>query len=150
MTELVTEGVFTDDDIKLFQKAENFLWTVRCHLHFLAGRPEERLTFSVQTEIAERLDYRANRKREQGVERFMKHYFLIAKDVGDITRILCAVLEEQQKKSAAKFRLPFLQFGKSDVDGFKLDGGRLTIETEAETPVRPFENDSPVPCGPNE
>ena len=33
-----------------------------------------------------------------GVERFMKHYFLIAKDVGDLTRVLCAVLEEQQKK----------------------------------------------------
>ena len=28
------------------------------------------------------------------VERFMKHYFLIAKDVGDLTAILCAALEE--------------------------------------------------------
>ena len=32
-----------------------------------------------------------------GVERFMKNYFLIAKDVGDLTRLLCAVLEDQQK-----------------------------------------------------
>ena len=34
------------------------------------------------------------------VERFMKHYFLIAKDVGDLTAILCAELEDQQAKPA--------------------------------------------------
>ena len=34
------------------------------------------------------------------VERFMKHYFLIAKDVGDLTAILCAALEDQQAKPA--------------------------------------------------
>ncbi len=34
------------------------------------------------------------------VERFMKHYFLVAKDVGDLTAILCAALEDQQAKPA--------------------------------------------------
>ena len=29
----------------------------------------------------------------------MKHYFLVAKDVGDLTRILCAALEEEQAKN---------------------------------------------------
>ena len=29
----------------------------------------------------------------------MKHYFLVAKDVGDLTRILCAALEDQQAKT---------------------------------------------------
>src|SRR5262249_45024377 len=35
----------------------------------------------------------------QDVERFMKHYFLIAKDVGDLTAILCAELEDSHAKS---------------------------------------------------
>jgi len=30
----------------------------------------------------------------------MKHYFLVAKDVGDLTAILCAKLEDQQAKPA--------------------------------------------------
>ena len=30
----------------------------------------------------------------------MKHYFLVAKDVGDLTAILCARLEEEQAKPA--------------------------------------------------
>jgi [protein-PII] uridylyltransferase len=48
----------------------------------------------------------------EGVERFMKHYFLIAKDVGDLTRIFCAALEEEEVKQAPSFNrllqtLPF-------------------------------------------
>ena len=129
MNDLVDEGVLTRADMKLFEKAENFLWTVRCHLHYLIGRPEERLTFSVQKDIAQRLGYR-DRAGTNGVERFMKHYFLIAKDVGDITRILCAVLEHQQKKATKRFRLPFFRFADPDVPGFKLDGGRLTVENK--------------------
>jgi [protein-PII] uridylyltransferase len=39
----------------------------------------------------------------EAVERFMKHYFLVAKDVGDLTRIFCAGLEDQQAKQAPAF-----------------------------------------------
>jgi len=36
---------------------------------------------------------------QQDVERFMKHYFLTAKDVGDLTAIVCAELEDSQTKT---------------------------------------------------
>ncbi len=127
--ELVKLDVLTAEDARTFAKAENFLWTVRCHLHYLAGRPEERLTFSVQKEIGERMGYR-DHAGSRGVERFMKHYFLIAKDVGDLTRILCAVLEEDHKKKRARFRLPTLSFKRKPIEGFRIDGNRLTIETD--------------------
>ena len=48
-------AIFTADEYATFRRCEDFLWTVRCHLHFLAGRAEERLTFDVQTAMAERL-----------------------------------------------------------------------------------------------
>ncbi|NDW04593.1 [protein-PII] uridylyltransferase [Jiella pacifica] len=92
-------GVISKRELKLFQKAEDFLWAVRCHLHFATGKAEERLSFDLQPEIAERLGYNAHPGLKD-VERFMKHYFLIAKDVGDLTRILCAALEEQHAKAA--------------------------------------------------
>jgi [protein-PII] uridylyltransferase len=66
-------------------------------MHFLTGRAEERLSFDLQRPIAERLGYAA-RAGQADVERFMKHYFLIAKDVGDLTAIVCAALEERQAK----------------------------------------------------
>ncbi len=125
--ELQKLGVLTADDVALFAKAENFLWTVRCHLHYLSGRAEERLTFNVQNEIAASMEY-ADSDGAQGVERFMKDYFLVAKDVGDLTRILCAVLEEQHKKSRQRFRLPSFGFMKREIEGFVLDGDRLSVE----------------------
>ncbi len=53
--QLVEQGVFTEAEFRRFAKAEEFLRTIRCHLHFLAKRPEERLTFDMQPILAERL-----------------------------------------------------------------------------------------------
>ncbi len=93
--------VFTSAELATFRRCESFLWSVRCHLHFLTGRPEERLTFDLQPVMAERLGYRSHGGL-RAVERFMKHYFLVAKDVGDLTTILCSALEIQQLKSAPR------------------------------------------------
>jgi [protein-PII] uridylyltransferase len=97
--ELVKLGVFSRSEIRLFEKADDFLWAVRCHMHFLTGKSEERLSFDIQRDIAASLGYHA-RPGLSSVERFMKHYFLVAKDVGDLTRIFCSALEEQQAKAA--------------------------------------------------
>lgn len=90
-------GVFTKAEQLTFRRCEDFLWTVRCHLHFVAGRAEERLSFDRQPALAELLHYHS-RRGLKAVERFMKHYFLVAKDVGDLTTILCSQLEVQQLK----------------------------------------------------
>src|SRR5260370_24033347 len=47
--------------------------------------------------MARRLGY-GDRAEMRGVERFMKHYFVVEKDVGDLTAILCAGLESRQAK----------------------------------------------------
>jgi [protein-PII] uridylyltransferase len=96
--ELTERGVFDSDELKLFRRCEDFLWSVRCNMHFLMGRAEERLSFDIQREIAVRLGYTEHPGLKE-VERFMKHYFLIAKDVGDLTAILCAALEDRQAKA---------------------------------------------------
>ncbi len=94
MPELVDAGLLTADELRQFQKAENFLWAVRCHLHIIAGRAEERLTFDVQADIARRMRY-ADRPGRSAVERFMQHYFLMAKQVGDLTGVFLAQLDEE-------------------------------------------------------
>ncbi len=96
--ELIKRGVFDKPEYQRFRACEDFLWSVRCHMHFLMGRAEERLSFDIQREIAVRLGY-TEHPGLQDVERFMKHYFLIAKDVGDLTAILCAELEDSHAKS---------------------------------------------------
>lgn len=97
--DLVKLGVLSRQEWRMFQKSDDFLWAVRCHMHFATGKPEERLSFDLQPEIARNLGYNA-RPGLSEVERFMKHYFHVAKNVGDLTRIVCASLEDKQAKAA--------------------------------------------------
>ena len=60
----------------------------------------------------------------------MKHYFRVTKTVGELTRVLCAVLEDQHKKTRLRFRLPSLSralFRRMPA-GLKIDGDRLTVD----------------------
>ena len=129
-SDLIKAGVFTRGEYATFRKAEDFLWAVRCELHFLTGRAEERITFDLQTEMANRLGYHGHAGLK-AVERFMKHYFLVAKDVGDLTRILCAVLEDQERKKKpgiGRFMQKLRR--KKTVKGFKLENGRLDFTSD--------------------
>ncbi|MDD3445822.1 MAG: [protein-PII] uridylyltransferase, partial [Zavarzinia sp.] len=121
-----------------FVKAENFLWNVRCHLHFITGRPEERLTFDVQPELARRLNY-TDHAGTKGVERFMKHYFLFAKDVGVLTRIFCANLEEDARRSRSKVKLLRLSRRAKALEGFMREGDRLNVATEDQFETTPID-----------
>jgi len=125
---LVELGVLSAEESQRFDRVQDFLWTVRCHIHYLAGRAEERLTFDLQTEIGRRMGY-TDHAGSRGVERFMKHYFLVAKDIGDLTRIFCAILEADQKH---KRRLSWVRWGngRRSLGGFVVDGERLTIPSE--------------------
>jgi len=130
--ELIKRGVFDKEEYLLFRRCEDFLWSVRCHMHFVTGRAEERLSFDIQREIAVRLGY-TEHPGQQDVERFMKHYFLVAKYVGDLTAILCSDLEDSHAKSVpvlsrvmAKFR-PVKRRKLAESDDFIVDKNRITV-----------------------
>ncbi len=129
--DLVDTELLTATEFNAFKRAEAFLWDVRCHLHFAAGRAEERLTFDRQTELATRMGYK-DLPNAPAVEAFMKNYFLIAKDVGDLTRIICAGLElRQQKRAPALTRLlENLQARGLGAPGFTLTHGRVDVEDD--------------------
>jgi [protein-PII] uridylyltransferase len=138
VAELVDKGLFTAEELRRFRRAENFLWAVRCHLHILARRAEDRLTFDVQPDIAERMRYAADRPGKAAVERFMRHYFLTAKEVGDLTAVFLAHLDEAFAGKTRRFGLPVLPRRKRKLEGFVLDRGRLGVPDDR------FFHDDPV------
>ena len=95
--ELVDAGVFTPEEYRTFEVAANFLWAVRCHMHLIAGRAVEQLTFDLQVEVAEAMGYRDHGGR-RAVEHFMQAYFRHATRVGELTRILLTDLEDRHTK----------------------------------------------------
>ena len=128
LEDVMQNGPFTAHEYSVFIRAARFLWTVRCHLHYLTGRAEERLSFDLQPEIAARMGFR-DRAGQQSVERFMKRYFLVTKDVGGLTRILAAKLEADNKKQPEGLRrfLPQRPPQALPDEGFVIDAGRINI-----------------------
>jgi [protein-PII] uridylyltransferase len=132
--EFVRNGLLTAAEAATYRRCEDFLWTVRCHLHFLAGKAEERLTFDVQPQMAARLHYR-DRAGLIAAERFMKHYFLVAKDVGDLTRAVSASLEVKQLKPTPGLdsllsTLTWRSRAKlSATSDFRIENSRLTVKS---------------------
>jgi [protein-PII] uridylyltransferase len=124
--------MFDRREVLAFVRAFDFLWAVRSHLHFATGRPEERLTFDVQPEIARRMGY-GDRGDAPAVERFMRRYFLIAKEVGALTRVFAAKLESERVKQQPKGLSRLIpgrgRLRKKALDpGFHEEGGRLNID----------------------
>ena len=131
LEDVMQTRVFTQHEYYVFLRAARFLWTVRCHLHYLTGRAEERLSFDLQPEIAARLGYR-DRTGQLGVERFMKRYFIAARDVGNLTRILTAKLEAEQRKKPEGWRrfLPISTPKPLEDSLFHIDTQRIGIADE--------------------
>ncbi|PHR63205.1 MAG: [protein-PII] uridylyltransferase [Robiginitomaculum sp.] len=132
---------FTPEEYRTFERANRFLWTVRCWLHFLTRRDEDRLTFDMQPIIAKKLKYRDG-PEQPGVERLMKAYFLNAREVGFLTRIFCTKLEERAAKPAPRGLSRWVpvrrrRIRQMDQAGFVLFNGRLAFEDRVPKPDQP-------------
>ena len=131
--DLIEAGVLTKEEARRFDKALNFLWTLRCWMHVMTGRAEERLTFDLQQNLAPLLGFN-DHAGTRAVERLMKRYFLVAKEVGNLTRIFCAQLEAEHNRRS-RFRLPRTAIRglpslgrRRRVRGFGLEGDRLQVK----------------------
>lgn len=127
--ELVDLGVFSREEHLAFWQAEDFLWAVRCHLHLIAGRPVDMLSFDMQVEVAKRMGY-ADSAARRGVEYFMQDYFRHATRVGELTRVFLTELESRHVRSAPFLGRLFRRRRKLKA-GFIDQHGRLAIQDEA-------------------
>jgi [protein-PII] uridylyltransferase len=137
-SELVGAGLLTASEYRAFRKAENFFWAVRCHLHTITGRTEDRLTFDVQREIAARMLF-ADRPGKSAVERFMQYFFLQAKRVGHLTGVFLAQLDEQFATRTPRGLLAGFRARKRVIKGYPVFGGKINVPSDewfAEDPVR--------------
>ena len=128
----VLDLILTDKEHRIFMRAFDFLWKVRIIMHTAAGRGEERLSFDLQPEVARRMGF-IDREGEPNVERFMRRYFVVAKEVGALTRIFCTKLETQQAKPLARLssliQSGIMNLTRADHPGFTVTNGRLSVNS---------------------
>ncbi|WP_171006755.1 [protein-PII] uridylyltransferase [Shimia litoralis] len=128
VAELVDLGLFEEDEFTLFSEAERFLWATRGHLHILAGRPVEQLTFDMQVLVAQRMQY-TDKGGRRAVEHFMQDYFRHATAVGNLTRILLTKLEAAHTKSAPLYERLFRRRPRIK-KGYTVIHNRLAIQDD--------------------
>jgi [protein-PII] uridylyltransferase len=122
--ELVSVGLLTQQEYRSFRRAETFFWAVRCHLHAITRRAEDRLTFDLQREVAARMNF-CDRPGKSAVERFMQFFFLQAKVVGNLTGVFLAQLDEQFAGRKKRGPLAVLKGRGKTVKGYRIEGGKL-------------------------
>lgn len=135
VSELMREDLLSAQEWKHYREAYLFFSTVRAHMHLARGRADERLTFDLQIRIAAVLSFPGKTAQERA-EKFMLRYFHYARDVGTLTRIFCAVLEEENLRvPTAPFAATSL--GKQVGEGFVLEGERLNFAANTRLEEQP-------------
>ncbi len=128
LDELVELGRLTPEELAAFHHSTQFLLRTRAHLHYLTGHADERLAFDKQLAIARAMGY-ANSNPNLAITRFMRRYFIAVRTAGSLTRIFCALLEDEKKRKPSK-PLGWITLGKERQDYFNLDGERVSIIDE--------------------
>lgn len=141
-SELVDTGLFSPAEYRSFRRAERFMLAVRCHLHIITNRAEDRLTFDLQRQVAARMNF-ADRPGQSAVERFMQFYFLQAKRVGSLTGVFLAHLDEQfDRKRIRRGLLASFKTRRRVLNGYFVFGGRIQAPSDdwfQKDPVRLIE-----------
>ncbi len=126
---LVGAGLLSREEYDSFARAEEFLWAVRCHMHYITSRATDQLSFDLQVLVAERMGYTDTAGR-RAVEVFMQDYFRHATRVGELTRIFLTQLEARHAKAEASL-MGLFRRRKRVKAGLKLVQGRIDVEDPA-------------------
>ncbi|MBU7579121.1 MAG: [protein-PII] uridylyltransferase, partial [Porphyrobacter sp.] len=141
-SQLVDVGLFTPAEYRSFRRAEGFLMAVRCHMHILTGRAEDRLTFDLQRQVAAAMKF-ADRPGKSAVERFMQYYFLQAKRVGSVSGVFLSALDAEfaKKRTRSGFFAGWTQKPRM-LKGWVIEAGRIRAPGDdwfVDDPVRLIE-----------
>ncbi|WP_211211645.1 [protein-PII] uridylyltransferase [Gilvimarinus chinensis] len=93
LKQLDGKGFFTEEEFSLLQNGEEFLWRVRYGLHMIAKRPEDRLLFDHQRELAKIFGYKDN-DENLAVEQFMHKYYRLVMSLRELNDVLLQFLYE--------------------------------------------------------
>ncbi|MDM8560247.1 [protein-PII] uridylyltransferase [Candidatus Parabeggiatoa sp. HSG14] len=91
--DLVQHGFLTETEYQRLIEGQEFLWKIRCFLHLVAGRREERLLFDFQRTLAVAFGYQDDNKG-LGVEKLMKRYYRTVLEISTLNSVLLQLFQE--------------------------------------------------------
>lgn len=91
--DLVSHGFLTEEECATLTESQEFLWRIRCYLHLLTGRREDRILFDYQRSLANAFGYQ-DTKTQLGVELFMKQYYRTMMELRSLNDMLLQLFNE--------------------------------------------------------
>lgn len=91
LEELVEHNYLTENEYFELLECQDYLWRMRCALHFVAGRSENRLLFDYQSDVATIMGFGDEGK--VAIERMMKRFFRIIGRVAELNKMLLQYFE---------------------------------------------------------
>lgn len=90
LEELVNEGFLLDEEYRTLCEGQHLLWRIRCSLHYLAGRREDRLLFDYQRTLAHAFGFRENENEpaNEAIEQFMQQYYRTVMQLEQLNEML--------------------------------------------------------------
>ena len=75
--DLVKENFLLEDELNTLLEGQHLLWRIRCSLHYLSGRREDRLLFDYQRDLANEFGFKDKEEnsKNEAIEQFMQHYY---------------------------------------------------------------------------
>ena len=92
LLELTRYGYITHSEYKEVLDCQAWLWTIRFALHSVTKRPDNRLLFDFQSDVATLLGYEGN--RNQAIEQMMKHFYQTVHRVKELNEMLLQYFDE--------------------------------------------------------
>ncbi|MCL6472327.1 MAG: [protein-PII] uridylyltransferase [Firmicutes bacterium] len=121
--ELVESGYLTEFDAETLEDGLEFLLMVRNHLHYVAGRENDRLFFEHQLEISRSLGFK-DENGISGIEKFMRSFYTHASAIELISR---SFWEQISSDFLTNRRIRFSASKSITKDGIVVSKGMLSI-----------------------
>lgn len=95
--DLVEHGFLREDELQALLDGQLLLWRIRCSLHYLAGRREDRMLFDYQKALAMEFGYEDdpdNPTANAAIENFMQAYFRTVMELERLNEMLLQLFRE--------------------------------------------------------
>jgi len=92
LLELTSYGYITQGEYHEISDCQSQLWTIRFALHSVTNRPDNRLLFDFQSEVAKLLGYTG--QRNEAVEQMMKMFYQTIRRVKELNEMLLQYFDE--------------------------------------------------------
>ena len=97
LSELVDHNFLREEELKTLLEGQRLLWRIRCSLHYLTGRREDRLLFDYQHQLALEFGFEDDVEKQQSniaIEQFMQQYYRTVMELERLNEMLLQLFRE--------------------------------------------------------